>query len=354
MPVRRASSLVPISPSASPSPSSTSSARSTAPMRRAPARLLPSPSVMVRSILLCLQRYCPGGKTHDAPVLVRLRRHRRRHPRPLDRLPPRARARGPWPRRGLRHRRPRQALPRRRRVRHRVRRGAQQLLPAGDERADGRERRGVGVRPGRVRLQLRRLHRARRAGAGVRPHRGLRAPAAHRVRVRADPRRGRGRRAHEGDVPRLAGQGRHRLPARAQGRVRVQRRLDQRPRREVPVEVGARPLGCRGDGLHVPRRRLRQRRRDEPGHDRGRRAGRRRARPLGEDVLVDARACPTRSTSTPRRATSRRTSRCGRTGTCRRARSRSTRASSRCPTARCRRSSTSTPTLRSTPTTACS
>ncbi len=47
-----------------------------------------------------------------------------------------------------------------------------------------------------------------------------------------------------------------------------------------------------------------------------------------------------------------RTSRCGRTGTCRRARSRSTRRCSRSRTARCRRSCTSTPTLRSTPTTA--
>ena len=55
---------------------------------------------------------------------------------------------------------------------HRLRRRAQQLLPAGNVRADGRQRRGLGVRPGRVPLQLGRLHGARAGGPGVRPERG--------------------------------------------------------------------------------------------------------------------------------------------------------------------------------------
>ena len=42
------------------------------------------------------------------------------------------------------------------------------------------------------------------------------------------PRRGRGRRAHEGALPRLACAGRDRLPARAPGRVRVQPRVGAR------------------------------------------------------------------------------------------------------------------------------
>ena len=69
------------------------------------------------------------------------------------------------------------------------------------------------------------------------------------------------------------------------------------------------------------------------GPRRGRRGGRRRTGPVGEGLLVDARAARPRSTCTRPPATSPATSRCGRTGTCRRARSPSTRSCSRPRTA---------------------
>ena len=72
--------------------------------------------------------------------------------------------------------------------------------------------------------------------------------------------------------------------------------------------------------------------------------------PVGQAPLGAARL-PRTIDVTRRAATSRATSRCGRTGTCRRARSPSIRRCSRSPTARRRRSSTSTPTRRSTATT---
>ena len=46
--------------------------------------------------------------------------------------------------------------------------------------------------------------------------------------------RGRGRRAHEGPLPRLAREGRDGLPARAPGRVRVQRRVRAGAAGQVP------------------------------------------------------------------------------------------------------------------------
>jgi glycine/D-amino acid oxidase-like deaminating enzyme len=55
-----------------------------------------------------------------------------------------------------------------------------------------------------------------------RPDRDLRAAGADRATAPSSSRRGRGRRAHEGALPRLAGAGRHGLPARAPGRLRVQ------------------------------------------------------------------------------------------------------------------------------------
>ena len=57
-----------------------------------------------------------------------------------------------------------------------------------------------------------------------------------RIGYRSDlyPRRGRGRRAHEGALPRLARAGRHGLPPRAPGRLRVQPRVGRRPARQVP------------------------------------------------------------------------------------------------------------------------
>ena len=71
----------------------------------------------------------------------------------------------------------------------------------------------------------------------------LRAAGADRLPLRADHRRGRGRRAHEGALPRLARARRDRLPARAPGRLRVQRRVGARARDK-----------CRGGGRLGPRR----------------------------------------------------------------------------------------------------
>ena len=120
----------------------------------------------------------------------------------------------------------------RRRVGDRLRGRPQQLLPAGDVRADGGLRRGVGVGSGGAPLPRQRLHRARSAGAGERPGRGLRAPAADRLPVRAVRGRRGGRRAHARAVPRLARARPDRLPARARRRVRLQPGVDARPRRE--------------------------------------------------------------------------------------------------------------------------
>ena len=172
----------------------------------------------------------------------------------------------------------------------RLRRRPQQLLPARDERADAGVRRGVGVRPRGVPLQRRRLHRTRAAGAGERPHRRLRAPPADRLSLRPVPRRGRGRRAHEGALPRLARAGRHRVPARAPGRLRVQPRVGRGPPRQVPRRGRRDPLPHRGDGIRARRRRQRHGRRDRQGPHRGRRAARDRPRPLGEALLGAARA----------------------------------------------------------------
>ena len=137
-------------------------------------------------------------------------------------------ARGPRPRLRRRHRDPREVAPRRRRVRHRLRRRAQQLLPARHAGAHAGLRRGLGVRSGRVLLQPRRLHGDRAAGAGGRPHGRLRAPAEDRLRLDVRHGRGRVRHVHEEALPGLARQGRDRRPARAQGRLRAQPRLGGR------------------------------------------------------------------------------------------------------------------------------
>ena len=84
----------------------------------------------------------------------------------------------------------------------------------------------------------------------------LRAPPADRLRLDLSCGRGRGRRAHEGAVPRLARQGRHRLPARAPGRLRLQPRLRARACRPSAESTGVQhPLGRRGHRLRDRRRR---------------------------------------------------------------------------------------------------
>ena len=186
---------------------------------------------------------------------------------------------------------------RRRRVRDRLRRRAQQLLPARDERADGRVRGDLGVRPGGVPLPRLGLHRARPGGAGARPRRGARAPPADRLRLGADHRRGGGRRAHARAVSRLARRGPDRLPARAPRRLRVQPRVDARPGRQGARGGRGDRRGRRGDRLRARRLGRRDRRAHERGRRRGR-AGRDRRRAVGAAAVVDARACPTGSTST--------------------------------------------------------
>ena len=56
-------------------------------------------------------------------------------------------------------------------------------------------------------------------------------------------------------LPRLAREGRHRLPPRASGRVRVQRRVGDGPPRQVPRGGRPDPLVRRGDRLRARRRR---------------------------------------------------------------------------------------------------
>ena len=226
---------------------------------------------------------------------------------------------------GRRRPRPREVARRRRRLGHRVRRRAQQLLPAGDERAHAGLCRGVGVRSRRVPLQRRRLHRARRAGAGAGPRRDVRAPAADRLPLRADRGRGGGRRAHEGSLPGLARAGRDHLPPRAPGRIRVQPRVGRRAPGQVPRGGRLRPRGHRGHGFRVPATTAPSppsRRTRAPSRSASRSWSR---RGRGPRSCGRCSACRTRSTSRRRPATSSATGRCGRTGTSRRARSRSTR-----------------------------
>ena len=110
--------------------------------------------------------------------------------------------------------------------------------------------------PGGVRIQPRRLHRARRGSTGVGSHGDLRAPGTDRLPLRAHPRRGGGRRAHEGSLPRLAREGRHRVPPRAPGRVRLQHGLRRRAPRQVPRGGRLRSDRRRGHRLRGRRRRF--------------------------------------------------------------------------------------------------
>ena len=156
---------------------------------------------------------------------VAVHRRRRRDPRPLDRVPPGEGARVARRRLGRRRPRSRQGSPWRRCFGNRLRRRSQQLLPARDERADAGVCRGVGVRPGGIRIQPGRLYRARGGGARGRPVGNICPAGADRVPLGADPGRGRGRRAHERALPRLARAGRDDVPARAPGRLRLQHGL---------------------------------------------------------------------------------------------------------------------------------
>ena len=155
--------------------------------------------------------------------------------------------------------------------------------------------------------------------AGARPGRGLRAPAADRLPVRAAHRRGGGARPHARPLRRLAGRGAERLPARAPRRLRLQPGVDAGP--------GGKGAGRgradrrRGRGHRVRVRRLRR------GHRASRRArGRSRSSRSSSRSGPGSRSSgrcsgsPTGSTSAVPTAASIATSRCGPTGTCRRAR----------------------------------
>ena len=119
--------------------------------------------------------------------------------------------------------------------------------------------------------------------------RGLRAPAADRLRLRADHRRGRGGRAHARALPRLARAGPERVPARAPGRLRVQPRLDARAGVEGARRRRRDRGGRRGDGLRAGRLRRRHGRGDVHRPDRGR-AGGGRGGAVGRLAVGAARA----------------------------------------------------------------
>ena len=191
-----------------------------------------------------------------------------------------------------------------------------------------------------------RLRRARAAGAGAGPGRGLRAPAADRLPLRAAHRARARSRAHMREpIRRLAGRGPERLPARATPAASpsTASRWAGWPTRRG--RRGADRRGRRGDRLRARRLGRRDRGRDERRADRGR-AGGGRGRPVDPAPVGDARASPTGSTSTSPTAASSTTCRCGPTGTCRRARWRCRRRPSTPPAAPSRPCSTSTPTGR--------
>ena len=165
-------------------------------------------------------------------------------------------------------------------------------------------------------------------GAGARPRRGPRAPPADRLRLRADHGRGGGRRAHARALSRLArarGSPSACTSTAAASRSTASRcsgLADKARAAGAEIVEGVEVTGFERDGsgavtsVHTS-------------------AGdvaveqvviARRA--VGPAAVVDARACPTGSTSTSPTARSRATSRCGPTGTCRRARRCSTRRSS--------------------------
>ena len=192
----------------------------------------------------------------------------------------------PRPRRRRRHPHPGQDRHRRGRVRHRVRRHPQQLLPARHARADGALGRGLGVGPRGVRLSPRRLH-ADRAGGDARGRReDLRRAAGDRLPVRAHRGGARLPRLPARHVRRLAGPRHLRDPARGEGRLRQQRQVAEGPGREG---------SGRGRSDHAERpghRRGHQRRR---GHRGGHRPGpgavrpaRHRGRPVDPRPVGDA------------------------------------------------------------------
>jgi hypothetical protein len=164
-----------------------------------------------------------------------LRDRGRRHPRPVDVDASRAKTQGARQdsrRAGCAHRRARQDRHRCRRVGDRVRRRAQQLLPAGDARADVALRFGLGERRGDVQLSPGGLHADQPRGHAHAGARNPRAATCDRLRVGVRRRRGGIDALHEGTVRRLAGEEHHVGAAREARRLRQQHGVAARSRRQ--------------------------------------------------------------------------------------------------------------------------
>ena len=116
-------------------------------------------------------------------------------------------------------RHPRQERYRRRSKRNRLRRRAQQLLPARHARADGAQRRRLGKRPRGVSLPLGRLHADQPGGHARKCRTNLRRAKSHRIRINLRRRKRRLPTLHERHRRRLA-DGRHNI-----GAARKTRRL---------------------------------------------------------------------------------------------------------------------------------
>ena len=216
--------------------------------------------------------------------------------------------------------------PGRRRLRDRLRRRPQQLLPAGDERADAGLRRGLGLRS-RPRTTTTRSATSRSARRCRRSDLTAVHERHERIGYRSDLILGEAEvDAHmKALFPDWRAQGVTVCLHDHRGRLRLQPGVRERAARQVRGGGRVGDHRRRGDRVRLPGRRQRRRARDERRPDRGRRAGRDRTRPVGEAVLGDARPARRGSTSTRRRARCTSRCRCGRTGTCRRARSPSTR-----------------------------
>ena len=197
-------------------------------------------------------------------------------------------------------------------------------------RADGRVRRGLGVRPRDARLPRLGVHRPRRRRPGRRPHRrSTSASSRSATRRSSSSARPRSRRTCARSSRDWRAPGAQRLPARARGRLRLQQGLDARPRVQ-----GAR--GGRRDRGGRRGHRLRARRLGR-GHARARpRPGRSRSSRSSSPSGRGSRSCGRCSGSRRDawRSAGDGARRCGRTGTCRRARSASTRRCSSPTTAR--------------------
>ena len=246
------------------------------------------------------QRPCSEGSLHGFPHPCEIRRHRRRHSRLELGLAPGREPAQERQRQRQGHPGARQDGHRGRRLRHRLRRHPEQLLPAGHAPADAAQRLRVGQRSPGLQLPPGRLH-ADQPGADARGRRlDLRAAEGDRLRVGLHRGRGRLHEVHEGDVRRLASQGHHLGPAREEGRLRQQPRLDLRPRQEGGERGRAHHDRRQGHRLQARQQRRGEDRRDRPGQHRLRLCHRRR-RPLGEAHLGHAGAAEGHPHQGPRR-----------------------------------------------------